>query len=147
MFPIRADLKAIKKYLTHWGRETHMCVGKLTIIASDNGLSPGRRQAIIWTNAGIMLIGPLGTNVSEISIGIQTFSFKKMHLNMSFGKWRPSCLDLNVLNELHCARSYDSIPCCLANRGTYQEIHWAVKKNYYYHVFHVSSQNIFPHNP
>ena len=50
------------KQLTHWGRETHICVGKLTIIASDNGLSPGRRQAIIWTNAGILLIGPLGTN-------------------------------------------------------------------------------------
>ena len=47
--------------LTHWGRVTHICVRKLTIIGSDNGLSPGRRQAIIWTNAGILLIGPLGT--------------------------------------------------------------------------------------
>ena len=54
--------------LTHWGRETHICVGKLTIIASDNGLSPGRRQAIIWTNAGILLIGPLGTNFNGILI-------------------------------------------------------------------------------
>ena len=36
--------------LTHWGRVTHICVGNLTIIGSDNGLSPGRRQAIIWTN-------------------------------------------------------------------------------------------------
>ena len=83
--------------LTHWGRVTHICVGKLTIIASDNGLSPGRRQAIIWTNAGILLIGPLGTNFSEILIGIQIFSFKKMHLKMSSAKWRPSCLGLNVL--------------------------------------------------
>ena len=33
--------------LTHWGRVTHICVGKLTIIGSDKGLSPGRRQAII----------------------------------------------------------------------------------------------------
>ena len=33
--------------LTHWGRVTHICVSKLTIIGSDNGLSPGRRQAII----------------------------------------------------------------------------------------------------
>ena len=33
--------------LTHWGRVTHTCVNKLTIIGSDNGLSPGRRQAII----------------------------------------------------------------------------------------------------
>ena len=44
--------------LTHRGRVTHICVGNLTIIGSDNGLSPGRRQAIIWTNAGILLIGP-----------------------------------------------------------------------------------------
>ena len=45
----------------------------MTIIDSDNGLSPGRRQAIIWTNAGILLIGPLGTNFIDILIGIQTF--------------------------------------------------------------------------
>ena len=52
-------------------------------IASDNGLSPGRRQAIIWTNAGIFLIGPLRTNFSEILIEIWVFSFKKMRLKMS----------------------------------------------------------------
>ena len=34
-------------------RVTQLCVSKLTIIGSDNGLSPGRRQAIIWTSAGI----------------------------------------------------------------------------------------------
>ena len=61
----------------------HIYVSKVTIIASDNGLSPGQRQAIIWNNAELLLIEPLGTNFSEISIGIQTFSFKKMHLNMS----------------------------------------------------------------
>ena len=84
-------------HLTHSGRATHICVSKLTIIASDNGLSPDRRQAIIWTNAGILLIGPLGTNFSEILIEIETFSFNKMHLKISSGKWRPSCLGLNVL--------------------------------------------------
>ena len=77
----------------------HICVGKLTTIGSDNGLLPGRRQAIIWTIAGILLIGPLGTNFSEILIGIQTFSFKKMHLKMSSAKWCPSCLGLNVLSN------------------------------------------------
>ena len=81
----------------HWGRMTHICVGNLTIIGPDNGLSPGRRQAIIWTNAGIFLIGPWGTNFSEILIGIQTFSFKKMHLKVSSAKRRPFCLGLNVL--------------------------------------------------
>ena len=83
-------------YLTHWGRMTHICVSKLTIIGSDNGLSPGRRQAIIWTNAGILLIGHWGTTFSEILIGIQTFSFKKMHLKMSSAKWCPFSLGLNV---------------------------------------------------
>ena len=66
--------------LTHWGRVTHICVDDITIIGSDNGLSPGRHQAIIWTNAGILLIRLLGTNFSEILIGNQTFSFKKIHL-------------------------------------------------------------------
>ena len=42
----------------------------LTIITSDNGLLPGRRQAIIWTNAGILLIRSLGTNFSEILMEI-----------------------------------------------------------------------------
>ena len=58
----------------------------------DNGLAPGWRQAIILTNAGVLLIGPLGTNFNEISIEIYRFSFKKMHLKMLSGKWQPFCL-------------------------------------------------------
>ena len=84
--------------LTHWGRVTHICVSYIITIGSDNGLSPGRRQAIIWTNDGILLIGPLGTNFNEILIEIHTFSFKKIHVKMSSAKWRPFCLGLNVLN-------------------------------------------------
>ena len=68
---------------------THICANNLTIIDSDDGLSPGRRQAIIWTNAGILLIGPLEKHFSEILIKIHAFSFKKMHLKMSSGKSRP----------------------------------------------------------
>ena len=75
----------------------HICVGKLTIIGSDNGLSPEQRQAIIWTNAGILLIGPLGTNFSEILIEIQTFSLKKILLKMSSAKCFSFRLGLNVL--------------------------------------------------
>ena len=85
--------------LTHWGRVTHICVSKLIIIGSDNGLSPDRRQAIIWTNAGLLLIGPLGTNFTEILIKILEFSFKKMRLKLSSAKWRPFCLGLNVLKH------------------------------------------------
>ena len=47
------------------------------IIGSNNGLSTVRRQVIIWTNTGILLIWPLGTNFSEILIEIHTFWFKK----------------------------------------------------------------------
>ena len=84
---------------------THICVSKLNIIGSDNGLSPDRRQAIIWTKAGILFIEPLGTNFNEILIEILTFSFKKMRLKVSSAKRRPFCLGLNVLkgfrDQLH----------------------------------------------
>ena len=90
--------------LTHWGRVTHICVSKLTIIGSDNGLSPGRRQAIICTNAGILLIRTLGTNFSEILGEIHSFSFSKMHLKMSFAKWRLFGLGLNELTHLQQSR-------------------------------------------
>ena len=62
---------ALKEFVTrihafsHWGRVTHICVNKLTIIGLNNGLSPGRHQAIIWTNAGALLIGPIGTDYNE----------------------------------------------------------------------------------
>ena len=87
----------IKIFKTHWGRVTHICVVKFTIIGSDNGLAPGRRQAIIWTNAGILLIGPSGTNFSETLIEIQTFSLKKIRLKISSEKCGPFSLGLNVL--------------------------------------------------
>ena len=77
----------MKSVLTHWGRVTHICV-------------PERRQAIIWTNAGILLIGNLGTNFSKILIKTDTFSFNKIHLKLSSAKWQPFCLSLNVLTHL-----------------------------------------------
>ena len=83
--------------LTHWGRVTHIYFSKLTIIGSDNGLALTRWQAIIRTNAGILLIWTVGTNFSEILSEIHTFSFKKMHLKMSSVKWWQFCLGLNVL--------------------------------------------------
>ena len=85
--------------LTHWGRVTHICVGKLTITGSDSDLSPGRRQVIIWTGAGILFIWPLGTNFpkSETLIETQRSSFKKMHSKTPSAKCCPFCLALNVL--------------------------------------------------
>ena len=85
--------------LIHWGRVTH--VGNLTIIGSNNGLSPGRRQAIIWTNAGILLIRPLWRKFSEILIEIETFSLKKIRLQMSSEKCCQFRLSLNALSHYY----------------------------------------------
>ena len=91
--------------LTHWGRVTHISISKLTVIGSDNGLSPGRPQAIIWTNTGILLIGLLWTKLSEILIEIHTNPLEK-----SSGKWLPFCLGLNVLNVSSTEYVYAYMP-------------------------------------
>ena len=57
-------------------------------VGSNNGLSPIRCQAITWTNVGLLSIGLLGTNFSEIQIGT---SFTKMRLKCRLPKWRPFC--------------------------------------------------------
>ena len=100
MLTKNTNIFAQEHALTHWGGVTHICVNKLTIIGSDNGLSPDRCQAIIWTNAGILSIGPLGTKLSEILIAIHIFSFKKMHLKMSSALQHPFQFGLNELNML-----------------------------------------------
>ena len=127
--------------VTHWGQVTHICVSKLTTtIGSDNGVSPGRRQAVIWTNDGILLIGHLGTNFSEILIGIHismvscqkgptrhayawqigpfwqdTFDvFIKKCIKTLSAKWRPFCPGLNVSSGWLVASSPIPVPV-LAN--------------------------------
>ena len=112
--------RSSKKELTHWTWVTHIWVSKLTIIAWDDGLLPGQRQAFTWSNVGILLIGPLGTNFSEILIKIYTLSFKEMHFKMSSGKWRPFCLCVSVLrymicqgNVLYIAPYIDYCPSCI----------------------------------
>ena len=79
--------------------DAYIFVGNLATSGSDNGLSPGRHQAITWTNAGILLIGPLWTHFSEILNEIPTFSFKKMRLKVSSAKMsailsRPQCVEV-----------------------------------------------------
>ena len=74
-----------------------MCISKLNILGSDNGLSLDRRQAIIWTNAGILLIGPLGTNLSEMAIAIHTFFIKENAFENIVYEMATICLCLNVL--------------------------------------------------
>ena len=76
---------------------THICVGNLTIIGPDNGLSPGRRPAIIWTNAGILLIGPCWRNTLQwnfnrkSSIFIQENALEHVVCEMTSILSRPQC--------------------------------------------------------
>ena len=85
-------------FFTHRGRVTHICVDNLTTIASDNGLPPSQHQAIIWTNVHWTLRNKLQSK----SIEMYTFSFRKMHLKMSPGKWRSIWFGLNVLTQHPC---------------------------------------------
>ena len=85
---------------THWGWVMHICVGKLTTIGSDNGLSLVEAKSLTEP----MLIGPLGTKFREIFIEIHIVSLNKVHLKMSSGNWRPFCFLYNVLK-------LDSVPC------------------------------------
>ena len=116
--------------LIHWGRVTHICVSKLTIIGSDNGLPPDRCQAIIWTNAAIWLIRTLGTNFSEILSEIHSFSFKKMHLKMSSAKWQPFCLGLNVLTAVEVGTWMSNDPQSFCGCNTFvlnkRRLYWYV---------------------
>ena len=82
---------------TQRGRITHIYVNKSTIIGSDNGLSPGLRQSIIWTSAGVLLIRTSWPNFSEILCEIQTFLFIKMHFKIPS---QPQCIKLPLHGEV-----------------------------------------------
>ena len=90
------ELGAVGKILIHWGRVTHICVGNLTIIGSDNGSWPDHRQVIIWISAGILLIGSFGTNFSEIyNIFIQENAFESVVCRMAAIMYRPQCVKVS----------------------------------------------------
>ena len=85
-------------HLSHWGQVTHICVSNLPIIGSDNDLAPGWCQAIIWTNAGLLLIWSLGTNFGEIFkqnsyIFIQENAFENVVWEISTILSRPQCVN------------------------------------------------------
>ena len=88
------------KSFIHWGRVTHIRVSKLTIIGSDNDLSPGRRRAIIWNSAGILLNWPFGTNFREILIEFKHFRWRNAFENVVC-ETASTFLGLNKLNELN----------------------------------------------
>ena len=88
--------------LTHGGQASHICVSKLTIICSDIGLVPARRQAIIWVNAGILLIWPLGTKFSNITIetyiySVQENAFENVVCKMAVISSQPQCVNESTI--------------------------------------------------
>ena len=111
------------------GRVTHICVSKLTAIGSDNGLSHGRHKAFIWTNAGILLIGPLGANLSEILI--ENYPF---HSRKCIWKWNVVREIATILSRPQCVKLYGSLLTCLNDKEnkcvclchTVQWISWSI---------------------
>ena len=87
---------------------THICISKLTIIGSDNSLSPRWCQAIIWTNAGVLLIRTLGTNFSEILS------------DLSSAERRPSERDTGTMCKYRCfLSSFIDALCRVRNKIMY----------------------------
>ena len=101
------------------GRVTHICVGKLTIIGSDKGLSPGRRQAIIQTNDGILLFVNLTLRNKfqwnlkrNLYIFIQENAFETVVYEMASILSRPQCINVpwaNVHDQVHQASTSPEI--------------------------------------
>ena len=75
-----------------------VCVSKLTPIASDNGLVPGRCQATLSTNAGILLIGPLGTNFTNYGLRLSGI-FKTSTVHTCIAERRIRFMLSQIIND------------------------------------------------
>ena len=78
--------------VAHWGRVTHVCVSELNTIGSGNGLSPERHQAIIWTSAGMLLIGPLRALNQSSNIFNHENALENVVCQMASILSRPQCV-------------------------------------------------------
>ena len=100
----------------------HICFANLAIIGSYNGLSPGRRQTVIWTSYEISLIGPLVTNFTEIlnwtsNIFIAENTFEKIVCKMvsilslpQWVKWIQALQNKVQQHNVHIFVEYTIIP-------------------------------------
>ena len=61
-------------------------------------------------NAGLLSIGPLGTNFSEILIKLQNFSFTKIRLKTLSAKWWPFCPGGDELTRWSLNRMTNILP-------------------------------------
>ena len=98
---------------------THICVSKLHIVDSDYGWVPDRHQAIIWTNAGILLIQASGT----ISIFIHKNAFENI-CEIAAILSRPQCVETscNISHNEKAVFDFSSSP--IAN--AYEKLFWAM---------------------
>ena len=102
-------------WLTYAKQHKYMSLNQTTI-GSDNGLSPVRCQAILWTHADSLSLSnePLATNLSEISMKMNMFAFKKMYFKMPCAKWWPfyhssPCVEYTMilsLKKMHCIKLF-----------------------------------------
>ena len=77
------------------------------IIGSNNGLSPVRRHAIIWTNAGLLMTGPFGDKFqlhSSLNISVQENQIFNVVCDTAKILSRPQCFKfyrdiINVFTE------------------------------------------------
>ena len=76
-------------------------VSSLTLFGSDNALSSGRRQAIIWTNAGVLLIGPLGFGLNMLTDCHNHTDVNSIAPNEHFVNL-PVCMSINPPEIKHC---------------------------------------------
>ena len=90
---IRKDIYIHSPILTNWGWVTHIPISELTIIGSDNGLSPGRRQTITWTNINWNLRKKLHWHFKQNSY----IFVQKLHLKMS-------CAMVAILSQPQCVK-------------------------------------------
>ena len=89
----------------NWGRVMHICVNELTIIGSDNGLLPGCVKPLSDTD-GLLLIGNLGTNFSEILneiyIFVQDNGFENVVCKMLAILSQPLCVNIKQITPMGC---------------------------------------------
>ena len=121
------------EWVNHWGWVTHICDSKQECHQLTLLLVACLVQAIIWTNAGLLLIEPSRINLREIPIKIKTFSCKKICLKMSSIKWLSFCPGLNVLIhwglvtpfgdiDLGCSCTWQRSLSCETNTGAIEKI-------------------------
>ena len=121
--------------LTRWGRVTHICVSRLTIIGSYTVCRMVGAMPFSQTNATILLIRTLWAYSSEIlsEINAFLFTFNKMHMKTSCAKWRSFCLGLNVLTRKQWRRWSKPVLdqatlCCILAPNHHPNQSWHIKR-------------------